>query len=162
MRMGPPKLPEQLKILRGTNRPDRNPQSIARPTPKIPKCPEFISPFARKEFKRVVRQLYKLGLVADIDMAILACYCEAFSDLVDATRMCATIDQQDRKVIRTPAGNLVENPYYSIKKRSMELTLRFAGELGIGASSRSGIEALPMPNPTTDHSNPFARLRGAG
>jgi hypothetical protein len=44
-------------------------------------------------------------------------------------------------------GNIVENPFYSIKKRSLELMYRFLTEFGLSPSSRAGLDANPPAAP---------------
>jgi phage terminase small subunit len=58
--------------------------------------------------------------------------------------MCATKDGKDQKVIVTTALNLVENPYFSIKKRSMELMHKFLTEFGMTPASRTRIHTTPV------------------
>ncbi len=141
-RTGPPKKPTTLKLVENTFRADRAPTNEPKPELAIPAVPEHLSVEAKAEWGRVSQELFQLGLLTRIDRALLAAYCEAYSDWVDATRMCATKDGADRKVMKTAAGNLTENPYFSIKKRSMELMHKFAQEFGMSAASRSRINVL--------------------
>lgn len=137
-RTGPPKKPTALKLIEGTFRQDRA-VNEAEPEIQIPDAPEHLSEEAKVEWARVSRDLYSLGLMSLIDRAALAAYCEAWSDWVDATRACSTVDGHDRKVIRTQHGNFVENPYYTIKKRSAEIMHKFLTEFGMTPASRSRI-----------------------
>lgn len=136
---GPPPLPTKLKVLRGTFRASRGVTGEAMPDEGEPDMPPHLSAEAKAEWQRVCPILAALGLLNRLDRGVLAQYCEAWSDWVDACRMCASKDGIDRKVITTKLGNYQENPYFSIKKRSAELMHKFACELGIGAASRSRI-----------------------
>jgi P27 family predicted phage terminase small subunit len=54
-----------------------------------------------------------------------------------------------RVVVEKTGGNFVENPYYSIKKRSMELMHKFMTEFGMTPAARTRIEAKPQETPAT-------------
>ena len=72
---GRKKLPTNLKILKGTQRADRVNPNEPMPDPNIPEAPDFLSKDALIEWGRITAQLFKLGLLTDIDMAALALYC---------------------------------------------------------------------------------------
>ena len=157
-RTGPPKKPTSLKLIQGTFRKDRVSVNEPRPKTAIPPVPEHLSDEAKAEYARVSQDLAQLGLLSRIDRAALAAYCECWADWVEATRFCSTTaDGQSRKVVKTAAGNIVENPYFSIKKRSAELMHKFLTEFGMTPASRTSINALPLPADET-LGNPFANL----
>lgn len=143
MKPGPPKKPTALKLLQGTFRPGRAVDGEPAPEVATPEVPEHLSDLAKVEWGRISQELWQLGLLSRIDRAALAAYCEAWSDWVDASRMCASKDGQDRKVIKTLNGNFIENPYYTIKKRSMELMHKFLTEFGMTPASRTRISVNP-------------------
>jgi P27 family predicted phage terminase small subunit len=156
---GPPKKPTKLKLLQGTFRKDRAPGNEPKPEPAIPPVPEQLSPQAKVEWTRISKELSTLGLLTRIDRAALAAYCEAWSDWLDASQRCRTKAGKDLKVIKTgervkygadgkvierSGGNFIENPYYSIKKRSAELMHKFLTEFGMTPAARSRINAKPV------------------
>ncbi len=140
---GPPKHPTNLKLLKGTFRKNRSATSEPQPEAAIPQVPEHLSDQAKVEWGRVSQELMTLGLLTRIDRAALAAYCECWSDWIDASRLCAAKDGQDRKVIKTGAGNFIENPYFSIKKRCAELMHKFLVEFGMTPASRTRINVEP-------------------
>jgi P27 family predicted phage terminase small subunit len=157
--MSNPKKPTNLKLLQGTYRGDRAALNEARPVIEIPDIPPHLCDEAKAEWARLAPELMRLGLLSRIDRGALAAYCEHYADWVEATRLCATGinpdgSKMDRKVIKTKDGNFIENPYFSIKKRSAELMYRFLIEFGMTPASRTKIEASPLP--TDKPSNPFA------
>jgi P27 family predicted phage terminase small subunit len=155
-RSGPPKKPTRLKLIQGTFRKDRAIPNEVKPAVASPVVPGHLSDEAKVEWGRLSQELECLGLLSRIDRAALAAYCECWSDWVEACRMCATKDGQDRKVIKTVAGNFIENPYYSIKKRAAELMHKFLTEFGMTPASRSRINAMPKDGGAK--ANPFSRL----
>ena len=89
----------------------------------------------------------------------MAAYAENYSDWVDACHRCVGENGKDMKVIKTgenikydsdgkvterSGGNFVENPYYSIKKRSSELMHKFAVEFGLTPASRTRLSGNPQ------------------
>lgn len=108
------------------------------------------------EWGRISQDLAQLGLLSRIDRAALAVYCECWSDWVEASKMCVTKEGNDRKVIKTAAGNFVENPYFSIKKRCAELLHKYIQEFGLSPASRTKIDASPLP--ALESGNPFAEI----
>jgi P27 family predicted phage terminase small subunit len=112
---------------------------------EMPQVPPHLSHEAKVEWERVSQQLYQLGLLSNIDRAALAAYCEAWSDFVDASKKCIGEYGADRKVLRGNGENAgyFENPYFTIKKRSMELMKSFLTEFSMTPASRTRINAEP-------------------
>ena len=130
--------PLGLKLIAGTFRHDRDGNTPQPPTSdKVPRPPLKLDPVARREWKRIATPLHAMGVRKEIDTSALLAYCEAWSDFVDARNKLA---ESGTKVIKTKNGNFIENPYYSIKKRAMEILLRFQIEFGITPSSRMRIQ----------------------
>jgi P27 family predicted phage terminase small subunit len=143
---GPPRTPTNLKLLRGTFRQDRVTPHEPKPELAIPPVPDHLSAEAKLEWERVSQELHQLGLLSRIDRAALAAYCECWADWVKAT----TKVHETGEVIKTAAGNVIENPYYSIKKRAAELMHKFLTEFGMTPASRTRINADPAPKEEPD------------
>jgi phage terminase small subunit len=88
VKTGRPRTPTNLKLIKGSYRKDRALKGEPKPAPALPEPPEFLSPGAKQEWNRVAPELHKLGLLSQIDVAALSCYCEAWSDFVDASKRC--------------------------------------------------------------------------
>lgn len=78
MRGAKPK-PTKLKILEGN--PGKRPLNKNEPKPpqEMPACPQWLDKDAKKEWKRVARNLYDMGILSLVDRTALAGYCEAYS-----------------------------------------------------------------------------------
>ena len=92
----------RIRMLRGTrvlkgDRSDRD-RHVARPSPLIPKCPAALGPEARREFRRLAPRLVALGLVSEIDGAILAAFCAAHAVFMQAS---AEFEAAGRKLLAT-------------------------------------------------------------
>lgn len=151
-----PRKPTNIKLVQGTFRKDRVARNEAKPTIEIPPVPEHLSDIAKVEWGRISQDLAQLGLLSRIDRSALCAYCDCWGDYIESSKLCATTEGKDRKVIKTAAGNLIENPYYSIKKRSLELMHKYLTEFGMSPASRTKIDASPLP--AGNAGNPFAQI----
>jgi len=102
----------------------------------VPSCPEHLKGEARQEWTRITKELHKLGLLTQVDRAALASYCTAYGHWVDAEKH---LEEEDAVII-TDKGNMVQNPYMQISKRSMDQMVKFAAEFGMTPSSRSRVK----------------------
>jgi P27 family predicted phage terminase small subunit len=160
MGVGRKALPQAIKELQGT---DRTPKDVelAVPVTVMPIAPTNLSEEAQAEWTRVSQELYDLGLLGNVDRAGLAGYCEAWADWVMACNevkrlgMVIKIDEtvhekhfkNGKSIIDRNSGKLIENPYYSVKKKSAEMMLRFLVEFGMTPSARSRIDIGKLGGP---------------
>lgn len=151
---GPRPQPTQLRVLRGN--PSKRPLPKNEPTPdaKLPPAPRHLSDEARREWRRIGRELERLGLVSQIDRALLTAYCSAWGRLVEAETML----RKYGSVVKTPNGMLVQSPYLQIVNKATEQLAKIAPEFGMSPSSRSRV-SVPTQAPADD---PFARFEQNG
>jgi P27 family predicted phage terminase small subunit len=121
------------------------------PEPKIPPCPEHLSPAARIEWDYITTELEPLGVLARLDKSVLAGYCSEFA----AWAECETFIQENGAVmtLRDDKGNIKwvqECPQARLALKHLEKIRQFAAELGLSPSSRTRIHAHPAEkqNPT--------------
>lgn len=71
--------PTALKILEGN--PGKRPLNESEPKPekKAPKCPSWLEPEAKKEWRRMSKILQELGILTQIDASAFAGYCQAYA-----------------------------------------------------------------------------------
>lgn len=129
--------PTAVKILEGN--PGKRPLNDAepRPTAKLPPCPKHLNDEAKKEWRRISKELLKAGLLTTIDRAVLATYCQAWGRWVEA-------EEQLRKhgpIVKSPSGYPIQNPYLSVANKAMQQMQKVMPELGMTPSSRSRIKA---------------------
>lgn len=133
----PTPLPSKLKALRGTYRADRAAPNEPEPEPAKPSPPHWLSKYARSEWRYIVPKLDELGLLAKIDRAELAAYCEAFANFREATEALQV--EGNRRVIQTSNGNYIQNPWVSIQNKAAESMHRYAQQFGMSPSARTRI-----------------------
>jgi P27 family predicted phage terminase small subunit len=123
------------------------PKNEARVPPALPSPPDFLCEVARAEWERVAADLYKVGLLTQLDRAALAAYCSAYARYVKAEqallRMAAEDPVNGGLMITTTHGNVVQNPMLGIARRAKADALRAAAAFGMTPASRSGVEARP-------------------
>lgn len=134
-RGGRPPKPTSLKVLNGN--PGRRPLNKKEPKPKkgIPPCPQYLNTEARKEWKRISKQLFDLGLLTEIDRTALASYCIAFERWQHAEAKITS----ENLVMVTKTGYPIQNPYLCIANKAMEQMKGWLSEFGMTPSSRSRV-----------------------
>lgn len=137
---GPPPKPTHLKLLAGN--PGHRPlnKREAQPKIEIPTCPAHLSTEARKEWKRVAKQLRKLGLLSKIDRAALAAYCQAWGRWIEAEDNL----KQHGTIINAKYGYPIMSPWLSVANGALQHMRAYMTEFGLTPASRSRIEAAPV------------------
>lgn len=101
----------------------------------------LIDDIARKEWRRIVKELSKIKLVGNLDLNNLGGYCNAFANYVKATEILKDqkyyIDRETRNGII-----VVKNPMVDIQKGFAEEMRKFAGLCGMTIDSRLKVAAV--------------------
>lgn len=141
---GPAPEPTALKRLKGNPGKRALNDSEPRPAATMPRCPSHLQGEARAEWKRVAKTLHQSGLLTQVDRAALAIYCQAWARWVKAEAQVA----RHGEVVKSAAGNVMQNPYLSIANRAMKQMREMARELGMTPSARSQIKVQPLDEPS--------------
>ncbi len=133
-------IPTKIHLLQGgvkkTHRAKDDRKNEPKPSPKIPPCPKHLDKTARKEWKRMASLLSAVKILTDMDMAILASYCQAYSTWATATLKVQEIGM----VVKTSNGVPMQNPYLPILNKANEHMIRALIELGATPSARSRVK----------------------
>jgi P27 family predicted phage terminase small subunit len=152
---GPKTKPTQLKVLSGTARKHRLNVDEPRPEAAQPDAPDHLTPAARREWDRVIEQTVSLGIMTELDRGALAAYCQAYGRWVSAETALARMAEKDLVteglILRTKAGNLIQNPLVGAANKAMADMVRYAAEFGLTPSARTRVVASP-----DDEDDPFA------
>ena len=137
---GRPSKPTILKILNGIERKDRINQNEPKPELVLIPCPEYIrnDTIAYNEWNRIVPELYKLGLLTNIDRATLELYCTQYSIY---RRSYETINEEGLVTTNISNGDKA-HPSTQIAREAAKIIKAIAVEFGLTPSSRSRI-SLP-------------------
>jgi P27 family predicted phage terminase small subunit len=136
--------PTSLKRLEGN--PGKRALNDSEPRPRIvlPRPPAHLSDEEKEKWKSIVRELHPLGLVTVLDLDQLSIYCVLWMRWVKAERMV----REKGEIIKTAAGNIIQNPYLSIANRTLDQLNKLGAEFGMTPSARSRVKAEP---PDAEH-----------
>jgi P27 family predicted phage terminase small subunit len=104
-----------------------------------PTCPAHPSPTAKAEWKRLDTQLVTLGMMSDLDRAVLAAYCQTYGRWVEAERRLA----ETPALIKLQTGYVQQNPWLAVSNKQLELMAKLMSEIGLTPVSRSRVNTKP-------------------
>lgn len=148
--------PTAIKVLEGN--PGKRELNLNEPIPekKAPRCPSWLEPEAKKEWRRMVKQLEKLGILTEVDMAAFAGYCQAYARWKEAEEFIT----KHGTIVKTPSGYWQQVPQVSIAQSYLKIMNRFCEQFGLTPSSRSRIVA-DKPSDADDPME-FMLFKGGG
>lgn len=100
------------------------------------KPPSWLDDIAKKEFKRIVKEMDNIDLLTNIDVASLAIACDAYSKYIKATEGINSTNLLIKYTNKGGNTNLIANPYIQIAAKYAELYKKYCVELGLTPSSR--------------------------
>jgi P27 family predicted phage terminase small subunit len=121
-----------------------------KPEKKAPRCPSWLDPEAKKEWRRMARQLESLGILTEIDLAAFAGYCQAYARWKEAEEFIT----KHGTIVKTPSGYWQQVPQVSIAQTYLKIMNRFCEQFGLTPSARSRIVA----DNTSDPDDPMELL----
>lgn len=136
--------PTALKALEGN--PGRRPLNENEPKPekKAPKCPAWLEPEAKKEWKRMTKTLEAIGVLTQVDATAFAGYCQAYARWKEAEEFLS----KHGTIFKTPSGYIQQVPQVSIAQTYLKIMKDFCSEFGLTPAARSRISVS-----TTEGSN---------
>lgn len=140
---GPAPKPSHLKKIQGTYRPDRAAPNEPTPEPSAPSCPSWLGREAKREWRRIVPELEKLGLISEVDRAALAAYCSAYGEWHAAE---AEIKKHGRTQINMMSGLVSARPEVAMRAKALAEMRALLAEFGMTPSSRSRISVPEKPD----------------
>lgn len=109
----------------------------SKPQKKAPACPKWLEDEAKKEWRRLAKQMEQLGILTQVDMAAFAGYCQAYARWKEAEEFIT----QHGSIVKTPSGYWQQVPQVSIAQTYLKIMNKFAEQFGLTPSSRSRIIA---------------------
>lgn len=133
--------PVGQKILAGNPGRRKLPRNEPRPAAGVPTCPDWLSREAKDEWRRIVPELCAARLLSLTDRVALAAYCQAWAELVIATRL---LDKEQR---------VAEGKAHPAVKQQRDAFVRlksFLIEFGLSPASRTKAAAAAEPESARD------------
>jgi P27 family predicted phage terminase small subunit len=130
-------------------------------------CPAWLTHPAKKEWKRVVKELDALGLIQSVDRAALAAYCLSYARWQAAEETVTREGQTVKEPILDKHGKLLghktkRHPATNIAKDERTSMLKAASLFGFDPSSRSRLSMPGGADKDTDPFTAFMQEMGAG
>ncbi|OYD12570.1 hypothetical protein CHR37_06410 [Bacillus velezensis] len=100
------------------------------------KCPTWLDKDAKKEWKRVVKDLIALNLMSNLDSVALAVYCDAYSNYLKASKAIQENGTTIEYTNATGNTNTVVSPHVQVQTKYAEVIRKQSSELGLTISSR--------------------------
>jgi P27 family predicted phage terminase small subunit len=142
MGAGRPNKPTSLKVLQGTNRPDRT-KNEPKPTKStgVPEPPKHLDNIAKAEWTRLAKELWRLGLLTIADTAVFEAYCLSYGRLVAAQKALKkakslTYEYENK----AGAKNIIVRPEINIIQKETIVIKALASEFGLSPSARARME----------------------
>jgi len=141
-------LPTNVHLLRGN--PSKKSAAELRGAPgvtfeaKLPPCPAFLTSDARSEWRRIAADLRTVGMVAAVDRAELAVYCQAWADWKMARERLAeeaALRRDGGYVDVTPKGFQQMGVWMQLANRAEERMRTAGASFGFSPSARSRVGA---------------------
>lgn len=138
--------PTAIKELEGN--PGKRPLNENEPKlqKKAPTCPKWLEPEAKKEWRRLAKQMEEIGILTQVDMAAFAGYCQAYARWKEAEEFIS----QHGTIVKTPSGYYQQLPQVSIAQTYLKIMNRFAEQFGLTPASRSRITAADSSKDSED------------
>lgn len=129
--------PSALKELEGNPGKREINTNEPHPAKKAPPCPKWLEPDAKKEWRRLAKQMEQLGILTEVDMTAFAGYCQAYARWKEAEEFIS----RHGAIVKTPSGYWQQVPQVSIAQTYLRLMNRFCEQFGLTPSSRCRIAA---------------------
>lgn len=127
--------PTAIKMLEGNPGKRQLNENEPKPSKKAPTCPKWLDDDAKKEWKRLSKQMEMLGILTEVDMAAFAGYCQCYARWKAAEEFIS----KHGSIVKTPSGYWQQIPQVSIAQQYMKQMNKFCEQFGLTPASRSRI-----------------------
>jgi len=151
--------PSKILQLRGGTAHSHKPPRDQEPQPpeKMPACPAHLDDMAKIEWERCGDILMTIGLMTELDMAVLAGYCQAYSEWARAT---VEVPVKGPVWIEAKTGLPRLNPWLRVAREAYDKMMKAAVLLGLSPSSRASLK-VEKPKPQSKAQKFMERKNGA-
>lgn len=110
----------------------------------IPEPPPHLLDDALKEWGRITPLLLELGLIAQVDRAAIAVYCQAYARWVQAEKKIAELGDAGLVAVVAKSGYEQIGPWLQVSNRAVEQMHKFLSEFGMTPSARTRVDVSPQ------------------
>ena len=147
MKSGPPPKPTKLKVLEGN--PGHRPLANDEPRPKLvrtPSPPRSLRRQGKSEWRRLTKELTRLGLLTELDLTAFHAYCTAYQTWREAQESLS----KEGMICVTPTGFTRQSPRVRISSDALNEMRRWGQELGLTPAARTRIHVETTRDPDHD------------
>ena len=119
---------------------------------KVPRAPSWLPDEAKEEWRRVLPDLIKRGVLTKVDLSTVENYCLAIGQI----RECQKTIAVEGAVVKMKGGTK-RHPLFQVLQQMLTESRRLASELGLMPASRNKAERAPVGE-SIDAPDLFARL----
>lgn len=153
--MGRPKIPDSLKVIRGTDQPVRMSGESDVPVLTDVKAPKFLTGDAKKIFEQTAGRLCACRVLTELDIEQLAMYAINMGRALEAeTKM-----KKEGTVVsvQTKQGKMqMVSPWFKIQKECLSAASSIAQQFGLTPVSRMRVAQMLQPKQKDE--DPFAEF----
>ena len=121
------------------------------------KCPAWLLPEAKKEWKRLAPSLEALGVLTLVDLTAFEGYCQAYARWKEAEAFIT----QHGSIFKTPSGYVQQVPQVSIAQQNLKIMQSFCSDFGLTPATRARITAAGGMREDSDAQDPMEQwLKG--
>ena len=113
---------------------------------------------AKKEWKRLNKELEEISVICNLDYNNLGAYCNAYSFYVQATKELDKEPLITEFTNKAGATNFIENPLIRIQLKYSDEMKKFASLLGLTIDSRLKIATIKNQNNQNDLVDDFGDI----
>lgn len=113
--------------------------------------PKFLTKEGKKEFKRIVEEAGKINLLDNLDLSVLAIYCNAYSNYIDISNEMLELDADDRYLL--PNGKM--NPIINAQEKYVKQIMQCSTKLGLATTDRL---KLIVPTEESKETNKYLKF----
>lgn len=155
MPAGRPRKPVALKALEGNpgKRPEPTPALSSTQVAKLPRPPRELSLVARREWRRLGRQLEETGRITEIMLRALQLLCTGYDDWMIARQR---VDENGRWH-QTTTGYWYTTPWTNDERKYKAEYLRLLREFGLTPASSEKVPVAKQDEPAEDPASAWMR-----
>ena len=110
--------------------------------------PTWLDTFAKREFRKIVKEMEELDLLTNLDVRALALYCDAYSQYIDCSKEIQEEGLMVEYTNKAAETNKVPHPLLARKKQLHEQMKSLSTEFGLTPASRAKL-AIPKKEKKT-------------
>ena len=139
--------PTKLKVIEG-NPGKRKIKEGPDMSSGLPSPPSHLDKYAKQEWKRLAFGLHAIGILYEVDSAVFAAYCQAYSrwrTAEEGIKKASDIEGAvfGALVCLTTKGTLMKHPLVDISEKAAAAMVKYALEFGLSPSARARLAIDP-------------------